>query len=64
MTIERTSSTWITIDAWAKDAIEAARDNLENADDSEERGRIAALRELLRLADNPQAQAAVVDYHS
>ena len=64
MAIERTSSTWIEIEAWAKKSIETARDNLEEADDECERGRLAAFRELLALSPSSETQTETVDYHS
>lgn len=53
MTINTSDATWIEVQQWAQDAIEAYRSNLEEMQPEMttylNRGRIDALRALLRL---------------
>lgn len=53
--IDKHSSEWLEIRRWVEQQIEASRDRLEQPGDviEFERGRIAALRDLLRLVDPP-----------
>lgn len=63
MTIDRQSLTWRQVEAWTRAEIQHARDRLErrNLDERSsdfDRGRIAALRDLLAMAE-PDAGPAV-----
>lgn len=54
--IDKESLTWRTVSAWAETEIAAAQDHLEQAGlppepTEHQRGRIAALRDLLRLTE-------------
>jgi hypothetical protein len=56
MTISKTNETWLVIAAWAKTEIEKAHVEMEQlirypGSDDFTRGRIAMLRDLLRLPD-------------
>ena len=64
--IDRLSSTWITIEEWAKQEIIDARDALEasEVDGDINRGRITSARKLLELGGTDHAaMIESVDYH-
>lgn len=56
------SATWVAIEHSALSEIARGRDNLEQADDPVERGRIMAYREILKLAEPISEQTVIVKY--
>lgn len=65
--LDPTSRDWRSIERWARDGIEKARDALESAglDPTETerlRGQVLALRALLALAEPKNAPLSPVDY--